>query len=46
MSASKLKQLGDYDSTYGKAGRSLINDEFIVYNAAQTDIKYLIKLKG
>ena len=46
LSANKLKQLGNYDSTYGKAGRSLINDEFIVYNIAQTDIRYLIKLNG
>lgn len=46
LSSSKLKNLGDYDSTYGKAGRSLMNDEFIVYNIAQTDIRYLIKLKG
>lgn len=46
LSKDKLKRLGEYNSTYAKAGRSLINDEFIVYDIAQTDIRYLIKLKG
>jgi poly [ADP-ribose] polymerase 2/3/4 len=33
------------DSVYAHKGQSLINDEFIVYDAAQTTIKYVIQIK-
>lgn len=46
LSKKMLFDLGEYDSTHAKAGRGLINDEFIVYDIAQTDINYLIKLKA
>ena len=33
-----------YHSIWAKAGRSLMNDEFIVYNTNQTHIEYLIEM--
>ena len=38
-----LKDKG-FDSTYAKAGQSLKNDEFIIYNPAQCTIKYLVEI--
>lgn len=35
-----------YNSIWAKSGRSLINDEYIVYNLGQTDITYLIELEN
>jgi poly [ADP-ribose] polymerase len=40
-----LKQKGGYDSTYAKAGVSLHNNEYIVYDPAQCTIKYLIEIE-
>lgn len=34
-----------YDSIHAKAGRQLVNDEYIVYNLDQTTVTYLIELK-
>lgn len=42
---STLKQKGDYDSVHAKAGRSLYNDEVIVYNERQIRPRYLVELK-
>jgi len=45
LSADKLKRLGNYDSTWGKAGRSLARHEFIIYQSHQSTIKYLIEFQ-
>lgn len=42
----KLKAKGDYDSVFAEGGYDLRNNEFIVYNEAQTTVKYLIQMKG
>lgn len=42
---SDLKNLGEYDSVHAKAGKSLRNDEIIVYQECQCTIKYLIELR-
>ena len=46
LSKKKLKDKGDYDSTWGMKGSSLYRDEFIVYDSAQCTIKYLIEVEG
>jgi len=48
LSSSKLKSLGEYDSTYAKPGNGgfLRNEEFIVYKPCQCTIKYLIEIKN
>ena len=43
LSLNKLKQLGDYDSVYAKAGYDLVNDEFMIYRPQQCTIRYLIE---
>ena len=35
-----------YDSVWAKAGKSLYNDELIVYDLAQCTLKYIVELKG
>ena len=45
FSYSDLKNLGEYDSVHAKAGKSLRNDEIIVYQECQCTIKYLIELR-
>ena len=44
LTEEKLKARGDYDSLWAKAGKSLRNDEFVVYNEAQTTITYLVEV--
>jgi len=44
FSYDRLQKDG-YDSVYAKAGKSLYNDEFIVYTENQATIKYLIEIK-
>ena len=44
LDARKLKQLGDYDSTWGKSGYSLLNNEYVVYLPQQCTISYLVEL--
>lgn len=44
LTFDKVRQMG-YDSVMGEKGYSLINDEIIVYNEAQTNIKYLVELR-
>lgn len=45
LSASRLKSMGNYDSTWGKKGRSLMRHEYIIYNASQCTIKYIIEFQ-
>lgn len=48
LDAEKLKSRGllrrQYDSVFAKGGADLVNNEFIVYNEAQSTIKYLIEV--
>lgn len=39
-----LKSKGDYDSISALGGADLINNEFIVYNTAQTTIRYIVEV--
>ena len=46
----KLRENGDYDCLHAKAGvslgySSLKNDEIIVYQESQSDIRYLVELR-
>lgn len=43
---SKLKALGAYDSVYAHGGYDLVNNEFIVYNEAQTTVKFITQIGG
>lgn len=45
LNAEKLAREG-YHSVYAHAGRSLYNDEIIVYQEPQSTIGYLVKIKG
>lgn len=45
LSAKKLQDKGGYDSTWGKAGRSLYRHEYIIYRSEQSTIQYLIEFK-
>lgn len=45
LSASKLKSLGDYDSTWGQKGPSLYRHEYITYKSSQSTIKYLVEFQ-
>jgi poly [ADP-ribose] polymerase len=40
----KLRKMGPYDSFYARAGVSLRNDEYIVYNADQVDIWGVVEI--
>ena len=44
LTFDKVSRMG-YDSVMGEKGRSLYNDEIIVYSEAQTTIKYLVELR-
>lgn len=39
-----LQQKGGYDSVFAKGGADLINNEYIIYDDAQSTIKYLIEV--
>lgn len=39
-----MQQKGGYDSVFAKGGADLINNEYIVYDDAQSTIKYLIEV--
>ncbi len=46
LSEKNLKKRGDdYDSLFAKGGADLINNEYIVYNSAQSTIRYLIEVQ-
>jgi len=44
LSSRKLKQLGDYDSTWGQRGSSLLNNEYVVYSPSQCTVAYLVEV--
>ena len=44
LNESCLKGIGDYDCVFAEKGRSLYNNEFIVYNEAQATIRYIVEL--
>ena len=44
MSERKLRGKGNYDSLSARAGRSLMNNEYIVYNENQTTISYIVEI--
>lgn len=45
LTEQKLKAKGpQYDSLFAKGGADLINNEYIVYNQAQTTIRYLVEI--
>ncbi len=45
LSEENLKKRGkNYDSLFAKGGADLINNEYIVYNSAQSTIRYLIEV--
>ncbi len=41
----KLRNHGQYDSFFAKGGADLRNNEYIVYNSAQSTIRYLIEME-
>ncbi|HRW21235.1 MAG TPA: hypothetical protein P5509_04625 [Bacteroidales bacterium] len=43
LNKQKLAKDG-YDSVYAHGGADLRNDEFIVYDAAQVTIKYIVEI--
>ncbi len=46
LSKRKLKDKGDYDSTWGMKGSSLYRDEYIIYDPAQCTIRYIVEVEG
>lgn len=43
LNEDRLNKSG-HDSTFAKAGRSLINNEYIIYNGSQCSIKFLVEI--
>ncbi len=41
---NKLKTIGKYDSVFAPGGYDLVNSEFIVYNEAQTTVKFITQI--
>jgi poly [ADP-ribose] polymerase len=41
---NKLKSHGEYDCLFAEGGYDLRNNEFIIYNEAQADIKFLVEI--
>lgn len=44
MSFTNLRKKGDYHSVFAKAGKSLYNNEFIVYDKRQCTSRYIVEL--
>ncbi len=44
LNEKNLKAKGNYDSVFALRGADLRNDEFMVYNVAQTTIKYIVEV--
>jgi poly [ADP-ribose] polymerase len=44
LDKERLKKKGDYDSVFAKGGADLVNNEYIVYDDAQSTIEYLIEI--
>lgn len=45
MNHESLKRKGNYDCLHAQAGKSLRNDEIIVYRPEQCNIRYLVKIQ-
>jgi len=45
LDENTLKSKGNYDSLYAKGGADLLNNEYIIYNANQCTIKYLVEIR-
>jgi poly [ADP-ribose] polymerase len=46
LDADRLRNIDTkYDSVYAQRGLSLLKNEFIVYNSAQSTIRYMVKIK-
>jgi len=45
LTETNLKKRGDYDSIWAVGGADLRNDEFIVYNQAQTTVEYIVEVE-
>lgn len=45
LDEKSLKKYDDYDSLFAEGGADLRNNEYIVYNEAQTTIKYLVEVR-
>lgn len=45
LTEDKLRKRGAYDSLFAQGGADLVNNEFIVYNEAQSTVRYLIELR-
>lgn len=46
LTKDNLLKRGEYDSLFAEGGADLRNNEYIVYDEAQTSIAYLIQLQG
>ncbi|GAB3748790.1 WGR domain-containing protein [Spirosoma pomorum] len=47
LDADRLRNIDTkYDSVYAQRGVSLLKNEFIVYNSAQSTIRYMVKIKS
>lgn len=46
LSQSRLDSKGNYDCTFAHAGRSLYNDEIIVYESQRCTIAYIVEMKN
>ena len=44
LTEKELKRKGNYDSLFAKRGADLYNNEYVVYNEAQTTIKYIVEI--
>lgn len=44
LNEKELKKMGDFDSVFAKGGYDLVNNEFIVYNEAQTTVKFITQI--
>lgn len=45
LTKAALKKRGAYDSLFAQGGADLINNEYIVYDEAQSTVRYLIELR-
>jgi poly [ADP-ribose] polymerase len=44
LNTATLQRKGGYDSVWGKSGPSLLNNEYIIYDAGQCTIAYLVEV--
>ena len=43
---SNLKKRGDYNSLFAEGGADLRNNEYIVYNQNQCNVKYIVEVNA